>query len=169
MKKILIPFIISAIILTSCTVSSDKGSFFDYQNGECLITGKWTESGNEYGAVLTLGEVTDGARGRMTVEFTSPESVKGTKYVFENGTLTATLGDMSIPMNAGSREKVFRLERMFSLSSEDIREIKTDENKDTVAIGASWTVTTNRDGTPKKIELDGTTFEIQSFDKKDTP
>ena len=170
MKKILIPLLI-LISLTSCAVRADKGAFFSYQDTTCRVAGKWTERGGEYSVVLTMGGMTDGVRESCVLEFTSPDSVKGTKYVFENGELTATLGDISVTVAPENRGRIFRIEKLFSLKSEDIMTIKADKDGNTVAAGEKWTVTTLPDGTPKIIEYDGETFEIDSFEsiKKDTP
>ncbi len=170
MKKILIPLLI-LISLTSCAVRADKGAFFAYQDSPSRITGRWTEQGCEYSVVLTLGNMTDDGRESALLEFTSPDSVKGTKYVFENGELTATLGDISVTVAPENRGRIFRIEKLFSLKSEDIINIKADKDGNTVAEGANWTVTTSTDGTPEKIEYDGEILEIEAFEalKKDTP
>ncbi|MDD6094271.1 MAG: hypothetical protein PUC29_00790 [Clostridia bacterium] len=167
MRKIIIVLILTSVILTSCISSSDKGAFFDYQNGASCVSGTWNENGCEYSVVLTMGEITDGERDRLILEFVSPDTLKGTKFAFERGELTATLGDMTVTMNAETREKIFRLAEMFSLESKGIRDIKVDKEGNTVANGSQdgtdWTVTTDENGCPCRIEYGGSRFAITEF------
>lgn len=163
MRKIIISFCL-LLILTSCTAAADKGAFFDYQTGALRAGGVWRENGNEYGVILTAGPVKNGQRDSIKIEFTSPETVSGTVYLIENGKLTATLGDMTIPMNTGARDRIFRLANMFSLKSEDITDISVDESGNTAAAGKSWTVRTDKEGNPVHIALGDSSFEIAEFE-----
>ena len=163
MRKIIMSLSL-LLILTSCAAIPDKGAFFDYQNGALRAEGIWHENGNEYGVILTAGPLKNGQRESMRIEFTSPETVSGTVYLIENGQLTATLGDMTLELNIGARERIFRLANMFSLKSPDITEIKVDNDKNTVAEGKGWTVRTDGDGSPVLIDTGTSSFEISEFE-----
>ena len=166
MKKIIIPVILVSILLVSCTAGVDSERFFDYQKKDLSVAGKWTENSAEYGVVLTMsapGEK-DGVRKFMKIEFTSPETVAGTAYVFEDGELTAALGDMTVPVNAENAEKVFRIAEMFSLKSEDIRNISVDKDGKTVAVGKGWEVTTGEKGKPVRIVTENSSLDIDKFE-----
>ena len=168
MKRLLFTVIIIALLLTSCVEPLDKGSFFDYQKNGAVAEGTWKENDCEYKIKLTVGKITDGERENLILEFLQPETLSGTKFVFEKGQLTATLGDMTLTVNPEARNKIFRLANMFSLKGEGIKSIKVNKEGKTVAQGTqdktAWSVTTDEKGNPCYIEYGSSSLNITSFE-----
>jgi len=154
MKKIICTAFAVIFVLTSCSpTAADKNSFFEYQKKKIQIQGIWKTAGEEYEIILRLDEENENGR-KAELEYLSPETLNGIKFVYENTFITASLGEMAIDIENRNPDTVFRILNMLNLSPDDIMDISL-KDEETVAKGRTdkteWCVTTDKNGNPKSI------------------
>ena len=157
--------IVFLLLLSACT--RDTAGFFDYQKAVSRLDGILCFDGCEYGVIMefkNIGEETLTKQCRR-IEYTSPKEVSGLVFERTGDGVTAALPDISIPADHLDCERIFFLEKLFSLNEEDLYSISAKKDGTTVGQGKNgecmWQVTTGKDGLPTNIVYEGSFGEIE--------
>lgn len=174
MKRIVALFfsILTLVSLASCQKGDTR--VFDYQDSLKSVSGIYSTNGREYEMTLYFNTSEDGKRYCRRVEYESPETVKGLSFTLEGANITAEIEGVRIADSYFEADKVFAAARLFSLSENDIYELKTKKGN-THAKGKNekelFEVITDREGRPVRIffetEESSAEFKIEKITNKD--
>ncbi len=156
MKRILLIFLsLLTMLLTAC--SPRPSDPLAYQKSALSAEVVLEKNGTRIGAVIRLGEMTDGPRD-VEIVLTSPESIKGSTLERKNGSVTGRLGDLSVPTD----ERTFFLAELFSLDG-TVTSAKTENGLTILTISgpdADYTLSLDAGGHPKSISGKNFVLEI---------
>ncbi len=156
MKRNLLIFLsLLTMLLTAC--SPRPSDPLAYQKSALSAEVVLEKNGTRIGAVIRLGEPTDGPRDAEIV-FTSPESLKGATVERKGGSVTARLGDLSVSPYG----RALFLAELFSLDG-TVTSAKAENGLTILTLSesdADYTLTLDAGGHPKSISGQGFVLAI---------
>ena len=129
MKKIFLLLLVSALLLCSCKKES---RVFEFQDGGGTYNCEISYLGDEFSAKITLAPLENGERSRAEIVYTSPESISGYRVKRVGDKYYAVVSELEIPVTSRSLPQLSYTEALFSLRDEDITEIETDSDGNSV-------------------------------------
>lgn len=174
MKRVVALFMAIFVLVSFFSCQKGETRVFDYQDSLNSVSGIYSANGKEYEMTMYFNTAENGDRYCRRVEYEGPETVKGLSFTLEGENITAELGGVRIADSYFEADKVFAASCLFSLSEEDIYELKTKKGN-IHAKGKNekelWEVITDREGVPVRIffETEDTDaeFKIEKIINKD--
>ena len=110
-------FAVAILLFSGCAPSPER--LLDYQNGKIAAEIKGTVNSVEISARLVLFEATDKGSRAFELTMLSPKTLEGMVFCrSHDGQLSATVGEVTVELEAGERSGAVMIADAFSLSDD---------------------------------------------------